>query len=182
MPLIGVGRSRRACTQGENETSEILPEDLREFFHSSLLECMGAATSAEGAMAAQSRAFRPSTICSFLGSCRLQPFLFTCSAICGSIVKLRHACRWSGVFFVQSSKQHRYVSRLGPFLQSRASDSATTRALDVAENDGWPLAKPTAEAAFGLSTAARRPRFGDIPPLMSGGEPAKNGQPARRGQ
>jgi hypothetical protein len=42
----------------------------------------------------------------------------------------------AGSRFMKSQKQHRYVSRRGPFAQP--PDPAVARALDIAENEGWP--------------------------------------------
>jgi len=43
--------------------------------------------------------------------------------------------------FVKSHKQHRYVSRRGPFAQPPHPSIA--RALDIAENEGWPATSAT---------------------------------------
>jgi hypothetical protein len=43
--------------------------------------------------------------------------------------------------FVKSRKQHRYVSRRGPSAQPLHPSIA--RALDIAENEGWPAASAT---------------------------------------
>jgi hypothetical protein len=43
---------------------------------------------------------------------------------------------------MKSRKQHRYVSHCGPFEPPHPLDIATMRALAVAENEGWPAARP----------------------------------------
>jgi hypothetical protein len=56
----------------------------------------------------------------------------------------------AGSRFMKSQKQHRYVSRRGPFAQP--PDPAVARALDIAENEGWPASA----TRVGMPLAVRR--------------------------
>jgi hypothetical protein len=136
MPLIGVDRPRRACAEAENEASEMLPEHSCQFFHLPLLECMGAGTSAEGPLQRNGAPLRPVhyplipwvvpiAIIPVHAPCHMQEYGEASPRM--SLVRSP---------FVKSHKQHRYVSRRGPFAQPQHPSIA--RALDIAENEGWP--------------------------------------------
>jgi len=47
---------------------------------------------------------------------------------------------------MKSEKQHRRVSQHGPF--DHTHESSVTRAIAVAENEGWPVAKASTEESI----------------------------------
>jgi hypothetical protein len=56
---------------------------------------------------------------------------------------------------VKSRKQHRYVSPRGPFEHRHPLDAATMRALAVAENEGWPVARPVSTDMLAIRHPSR---------------------------
>jgi hypothetical protein len=67
-----------------------------------------------------------------------------------------------GSRIVKSHKQHRYVSRRGPFVQP--PHPSTARALDIAENEGWPACAMRINMTS-VSRPAFFPRSAPIPLL-----------------
>jgi hypothetical protein len=145
MPLIGVDRPRRACAEAENEASEMLPEHSCQFFHLPLLECMGAGTSAEGPLQRNGAPLRPVhyPLIPWVVPIAIIPVHAPCHMQEYGEASPRMSLVRSPV--VKSHKQHRYVSRLGPFTQPWPPNPATAHALAVAENEGWPVVESIAE-------------------------------------